>query len=161
MKTKIQLKKRHTIPELKDAAKDSRDEEQKTRIKAVIALKKDVSRSVIAKEFLIDPKTLRYWICSYNKNGLEGLVMSKGGRPEGNPVWDTSIFTALTKELDKQERCWSIPLMQDWIKKHKKKLIPESTILYHLNVLKYSYKSLRPHPYLGDKRVQDTFKKRV
>lgn len=159
MKTKIQLQKRHTITELEKAAKESKDQDQKTRIKAIIALKKDVSRSIVAKDFLIDPKTLRYWIRSYNKNGLEGLVMSKGGRHEGNPVWDTDIFTALTKELDKQQGCWSIPLMQDWIKKHKKKMIPESTILYHLKVLEYSYKSLRPHPYLGNKKVQDAFKK--
>ena len=73
--------------------------------------------------------------------------------------WDQSIFDDLVKEIDKGGRYWSIPLMQKWLKEHKKQDIPESTVWYHLNRLNYSHKSARPHPYRGDKERQEAFKK--
>lgn len=159
MNTKTKLKNSHTIEELKDAVKKSKDEKQKTRIRAIIALKKGVMRTTVIEDCVITYATLRFWIKTYNKKGIEGLSMSKGGRPEGNPVWETKVFTKLTKELDKQKQCWSLPMMRAWIKEKTEKDIPEQTIWYHLQLLQYSYKSVRPHPYKGDDDVQDAFKK--
>ncbi len=43
----------------------------------------------------------------------------------------------------------------------KKVSIPETTVWYNMtNVCNMSYKSARPHPYLGDKEKQEEFKKK-
>lgn len=161
MNTKIQLKKKHSIAQLEHAIKSSQDEAQKTRLRAMIKIKNGATKTAVAKDFCVGRLAIISWVKAYNNNGIDGLTMSKGGRPEGNPVWDKKIFTALTKEIDKQKHCWSLPLMREWIKKHKKKDIPEQTIWYHLKLLEYSYKSLRPHPYKGEKEVQEVFKKKA
>ena len=160
MNTKIHLKNKHTIAQLQSAVKTSKDESQKTRLRALIQLKKGHTRTATAKEFVIDRKTLLFWIKTYNKEGVRALIMSKGGRPEGNPIWDKKIFNDLLKEVEKSKKCWSMPLMQEWIRKHKKKEIPESTIWYHLQLSGFTYTSLRPHPHKGDKKAQKAFKKR-
>lgn len=159
MNTKIQLQNKHTIKQLEDALKASRDEAQKTRIRAIIKLKQGDTRTKVAKDFVINKNSLLYWIKAYNENGVEGLIFSKGGRPKGNLVWDQKIFDDLAEEIKKNNQYWSIPLMQEWIKKHKKETIPSQTIWYHLKLLKFSYKSARPHPYKGSKEAQEAFKK--
>lgn len=159
MNKKIQLKNRHTIAQLEDAIKKTTDEAQKTRLRAIIKVKEGHTKTSVANYFVIGRLAVISWIKVYNEKGIDGLHMSKGGRPEGNPVWDPRIFSELTKELDRQRRCWSLPLMRVWITKKFRKDIPEQTIWYHLNLLKYSYKSVRPHPYKGDKEAQEAFKK--
>ena len=49
--------------------------------------------------------------------------------------------------------------MMEWIEQRFKKEIPEQTIWYQLDKRGYSYKSSRPHPYLGNKEKQESFKK--
>jgi transposase len=98
-------------------------------------------------------------VAAYNTGGIDGLAMSKGGRPEGNPKWESSIFNDLIKEIDKGGY-WSIPLMQDWIARHHAVNIPEQTVWYRMDQLNYSYKSARPHPTQGNKQKQKSFKKR-
>ena len=67
----------------------------------------------------------------------------------------------LVKEIAKQDKYWSIPIMQEWIQNHYKKAVPEQTVWYRMNKMnRMSYKSSRPHPYLGDKAKQDNFKKK-
>lgn len=160
MNTKIQLKNKHTISQLKEAVKKSSDEGQKTRLRAIIKIKEGFTRSEVLKDFVIDRKTLLKWIKAYNKKGIEGLIFSKGGRPKGNLVWDQEIFDDLVKEINKNNQYWSIPIMQEWIEKHKKETIPSQTIWYHLKLLNFSYKSARPHPYRGNKKDQEYFKKK-
>ena len=157
---KIKLENNHSIEELKNAIKKSNDEEQKTRLRVIIKTKEGLTRTDIAKDFTIDRTAIISWIKKYNKKGINGLIMSKGGRPKGNHKWEEEIFKDLCKEIKKSEKCWSIPLMQEWIKKEKDKIIPESTIGYHLKKQDFTYKSLRPHPYLGDKEKQIIFKKK-
>ena len=160
MGKQIKLKNKHTIEELRAEIKKSNDDSQKTRLRAIIKLKENNTRTAIAKEFVIDRKTLLCWIKKYNEGGVINLIMSKGGRPEGNPKWNKNIFEDLCKEIAKNEKCWSIPLMQNWIKEKENKDIPETTVLYHVKKLNFTYKSLRPHPYLGDKEKQEKFKKK-
>ena len=160
MNRQIKLKNKHTIAELKTAIKKSNDDGQKTCLRAMIKLKEGNTRTAIAKEFVIDRKTLLSWIKKYNEGGIINLIMSKGGRPKGNHKWEEKIFKKLTEEVSKGEQCWSLPLMQDWIHKEETKIIPISTIWYHLQKNNFTYKSLRPHPYLGDKKQQEAFKKK-
>lgn len=160
MKTKIQLKNKHTIQELKEAIKKSNDEGQKTRLRAMIYLKKGNSNSKTARDLTISRVSLIEWIKEYNDKGIAGLIFSKGGRPEGNPKWNKKIFDDLAEEIKKSNQCWSITAMQDWIKKHKKQEIPTTTVWFHLKQLDFSYKSARPHPYKGNKEAQEVFKKR-
>jgi transposase len=157
---KIKLKNKHSIAELKTAIKKSDDEEQKTRLRVIIKTKKGLTRTAIAEEFTIDRTAIISWIKKYNEKGINGLIMSKGGRPEGNHKWDEEIFKKLTKEIKKGNQCWSLPLMQDWIIRKEKEIIPITTIWYHVKKLNFTYKTLRPHPYLGDKEKQGEFKKK-
>jgi transposase len=150
----------NTTASLKQAIKDSRDAGQKTRLRAIIQLKQGATRASIAQEFVVDRSTIRYWIEQYNSDGVSALIFAKGGRPQGNPKWNTDIFTQLAKAID-QGGYWSIPRMQQWIKEHHKEDIPEQTVWYRMDQLNYSYKSARPHPAKGDKAQQATFKKGV
>jgi len=160
MNIQIKLKNQHSIAELQTAIKKSNNEGQKTRLRAIIRLKQGSTRTSVAKELVIDRKTLLSWIKKYNKGGTKTLLVPKGGRPRGNLKWDEAIFKRLAKEVKKSEKCWSLRIMQDWIKKEEKETIPIVTIWYHLQVLKFSYTSLRPHPYLGDKKKQEALKKK-
>jgi transposase len=159
MNIQIKLKNKHSIAELKTAIKKSTNEGQKTRLRAIINLKKDGTRTSVAKELVVDRKTLLSWIKKYNKGSIKALLVSKGGRPKGNLKWDEGIFKRLSKEIKKSGKCWSLRIMQDWIKKEEDKIIPIATIWYHIQALGFTYTSLRPHPYLGDKKKQEAFKK--
>ena len=156
----IKLKNKHTVKELKQAIKRIKDKEQKTRLRAILGLKNGQSKTEVANNLAVGRTSVIAWVKYYNAKGIPGLFLSKGGRPEGNPKWNKEIFKKLTKEVGKSDKCWSIPMMRDWIIKEEKKEIPPSTIWYHLQILNFSYKSLRPHPYLGDKEKQEIFKKR-
>lgn len=161
MNIQIKLKNKHSIAELKTAIKKSKDEAQKTRLRAIIKLKKDGTRTSLAEELITDRKTLLSWIKKYNEGGIKALLVSKGGRPKGNLKWDKTIFKKLSEEVKKSEKCWSLRSMQDWIKKKDKEVIPLTTIWYHMTTLGFSYTSLRPHPYLGNRKKQKLFKKKV
>lgn len=157
----LSLSTRDSVAQLRHAVASSGDEAQKTRIRAIIRLREKATRAAVARDFVVDRDTVTNWIAAYNKGGVPALKMSKGGRPEGNPTWDTAIFDALIKEIDKGGRYWSVPLMQEWIKEQYEKEIPENTVWYHVTGLDYTYKSARPHPMKGDPKKQDAFKKGV
>jgi len=155
---KIEILNKETLEELKLNLKKSKDSDQKNRIRAIINIKKGIPKQEVAKDFGVSVVTVIYWVSSYNKGGVDSLLMSKGGRPEGNPKWDTSIFENLTKEIDKGGY-WSIPRMREWIKEKYDKDIPEQTVWYRIDQLNYSYKGSRPHPMQGNKERQESFKK--
>jgi transposase len=154
-----QLKNKHSLKELQQSIKKSKDPDQKTRLRAIISVKNNLTRKRVSQNFSIREATLRSWIRAYNKDGIEALQMSKGGRPEGNPRWDNKVFEKLIKEIDKGGY-WSIPRMQDWLSKNHEVNIPEQTVWYRIDQLGYSYKGARPHPVKGDEEKQKNFKKR-
>ena len=155
----IKLAKRDSVLSIKKSIRNSKDEGQKTRLRVILGVKKAKLRKEIAEDLNLNIDTITDTVKKYNKKGVQGLKTNKGGRPEGNPVWDSKIFDDLAKEIDKQEKYWSVPVMINWIKENKKKDIPYNTVWYHLRHLDYSYKSARPHPHLGDKGKQELFKK--
>jgi transposase len=159
MAKRLTLKERDTLSSLLDTLKKSRDAGQKTRIRGIISTKKGKTRKEIAEELSVSYDSVGDWVKKYNEGGMDALKTNKGGRPEGNPKGDTSIFDDLVKEIEKEKRYWSVPIMQRWIKKRHKADIPGNTVWYHVTDLKYSYKSARPHPYKGDKEKQESFKK--
>ena len=61
-KNKIQLKSKESIEELKKALKRCSDDSQKTRIRAIIALRQEDSITHTATTFSITRKTLYDWI---------------------------------------------------------------------------------------------------
>ena len=161
MSKTIQLANHHSEQALKEILKTSQDEGQKTRLRVILGVKRGKLRKEVAEDLNLHIDTVTDIVKKYNSKGIKGLETNKGGRPEGNPVWDTKIFDDLVKEIDKQDRYWSIPVMMQWIKEHKKEEIPYNTVWYHARNLDYSYKSARPHPYLGNKKRQEAFKKRA
>lgn len=161
MPKSIQLTGKNSLLKLKAVLKTSKDEAQKTRLRIILNILKGKQRLAIAEDLSININTITNTVKKYNEQGVEGLKTDKGGRPEGNPKWDTGIFTDLTKEIDKQDKYWSIPIMVEWIKENKKQTIPYNTIWNHMKNLKYSYKSARPSPYLGNTEKQEAFKKRA
>ena len=154
----IQLHARESMDHLRRALKESGDADQKNRIRAIISIKQGVTKTATAKRFVISRTSLISWVGAYNEGGVSALIMSKGGRPEGNQIWAAKIFEDLAKEIDKGGY-WSIPRMQEWIKERHKKEIPEQTVWYRMDKLNYSYKGARPHPVQGDREKQETFKK--
>lgn len=157
----IKLKNKHHLSVLKKQLKKSKDEKYKTRLKAIILIKKGRTRNETAENLVVSLKSLTEWIKTYNESGYLGLRSKKTGRPKGKTKWDSGIFERLTKEIDKSERYWSVPIMRDWLEKEEKKIIPESTIWYRVIQIGYSHKSSRPYPYKGDKEKQERFKKRA
>lgn len=158
---KQELKPKHTVEELIKIKNESRDEGQRTRITAIIKLKRGKIIKDIVEDLNTTRRSISTWIHRYNSDGIKGLESDVGGRPSGHYKWDESIFSELTKEITKTNGYWSIPKMQKWIKDNHKKEIPEQTVWYRLNDLGFSYKSSRPHPYKGDKNKQEEFKKNV
>lgn len=158
MKKHIALCERDSIVHLEKEIKKTRDSALKVRIKAILLRKQGKTPQEAAERLLITDRSVTGWILRYNKEGLAGLITKPSGRPEGNPVWDVSIFDALAKEIDKGGY-WSIPIMQKWISKHHQKDIPEQTVWYRMDQLDYSYKGARPHPTQGNKEKQEGFKK--
>jgi transposase len=160
MSNNISLGNHDTLSDLERFLKKKNDDEQqKTRVRAIVSIKKGILKQDIAKQLVVHIDTITDWVKRYNERGVSGLKTNKGGRKEGNPKWDTEIFTELVKEIDKQDRYWSLPIMMDWIKSRYKKEIPLQTVWYHVDKRAYSYKSSRPHPYLGNKEKQESFKK--
>jgi transposase len=155
----LPLKERDTVPALLDILKKSWDVGQKMRIRGIISVKKEKTRKEIAEELSVSRDTVGDWVKKYNEGGVVAMETGKGGRPAGGLKRGTNIFDNLTKEIERKKGYWSIPLMHKWIKEHEQSDIPEITIWYRMDKLKYSYKSSRPHPYKGDKEKQDSFKK--
>ena len=149
----------HTLAELIEIKDKSSDEGQKLKLRAIINIKKGKGVMQVAEDLLVSRQSLSAWQRAYNDKGTDGLLTNKGGRPEGNPTWDGKIFTALTKHVQKTGGYWSVPLTQKWIEDKYEKTIPLQTIWYHLCLLEFSYKSARPHPYKGDPKRQQAFKK--
>ena len=135
----IQLVDRDSREELIETMKKSKDEGQKTRLRIILGVKKGKLRKHVAEALNVHIDTVTDTVKTYNQKGMVGLQTNKGGRPQGNPKWDTHIFDDLVKEVDKQDRYWSIPIMMQWVKENKKKEIPYNTIWYHMQNLKYSY----------------------
>ena len=147
------------IPTIKNHIHITKSSSEKVRVRAIIKIGQQKQIQDISKELMISRRSISTWNKRFLQQGIVGLLDNNGGRKEGNPKWDTSIFDALLCEIDKQEQYWSIPLMIKWIQKQYKKTIPEQTIWYQLDKRGYSYKSSRPHPYLGNKEKQESFKK--
>jgi transposase len=158
---KILLKHTNTYEELKSLLIKNKDELMKTRIKILLLVKKELTRKEISERLSVNIDTITDIIKRYNQKGIPSLKTNKGGRLNGNPVWDSKIFDQLIIEIDKQDRYWSIPLMQEWIHKNYQVNIPEQTVWYRMNKMnRFSYKSSRPHPYLGNREKQESFKKK-
>ena len=147
-----------TEPELREKIRHAHDEAFKIRLKAILLAVGGKKRFEIVSQLTVDAKSVTTWLQRYNEKGTSALVSNKGGRPEGNPKWDTAIFTDLAKEVEKGGY-WSIPRMQEWLTKHKKKRVPEQTVWYRMDQLGYSYKSARPSPIGGSTEKRDAFKK--
>ena len=154
----LKVEDRDTVEELRRKISKASDEAYKTRLKAMLLAKKGTKRYAIVEQLTVDAKSVTTWLARYNKGGTSALVSNKGGRPKGNPKWDASLFTDLARAIDKGGY-WSIPRMQEWLQEHHKKDIPEQTVWYRMDQLKYSYKSARPHPVQGSTERQDAFKK--
>lgn len=159
MAKKMLLSPRDSVARLERAIRESVDEEQRTRIRVILAFKEGAKQKEVAKRFVVHRETVGAWVFAYNEGGVEALKMSKGGRPEGNPKWDGKIFEALTRKIGKGGQYWSVPLMCEWIRKRFRVEIPENTVWYRVRDLGFSHKSARPHPYRGDRKRQAAFKK--
>lgn len=149
---------RDSLAGLHKAVKRSDDEAQKTRIRAIIALKEGKTKTLVAESFAISRTSVVSWVVLYNGGGTDALRMGKGGRPEGNPKWEAEPFEALGKEVEKGGY-WSVPKMQQWLAKEKELDIPQQTVWYRVRQMDYSYKSSRPHPARGSEKAREAFKK--
>ena len=160
MKNHITLCEHDSITDLEIAIKKTQDSSLKVRLKAILLRRKGKTPQEVAESLMVTDRSITGWVIHYNKDGIAGLHTKQGGRPVGNPKWDASIFKELAKEIDKGGY-WSIPRMQEWLRKNHKKDIPEQTVWYRMDQLNYSYKGARPHPVQGNRERQEAFKKGV
>lgn len=160
MKHHIALCAHDSTAILERVAQKTRDPAQRVRLKAILLRKQGKTPQEIAESLVVTDRSVTGWIRRYNKDGKAGLATKPSGRKEGNPKWDASVFHDLAKEIDKGGY-WSIPRMQEWLSRHKHHNIPEQTVWYRMDQLKYSYKSARPYPVQGSKERQEAFKKGV
>lgn len=158
MQQHTSLKPHATLEVLAQALKKARGDILRTRLKAIILRVRKHTPQEIAERLLVNDRSVRDWITLYNQHGVKGLTPKPSGRKEGNPKWNSDIFTDLAKVIDKGGY-WSIPRMREWIREQYQKDIPEQTVWYRMDQLDYSYKSARPQPVKGDKERQETFKK--
>lgn len=158
MKHHIPLAPRDTVEQLARTLKNARDPILTMRLRAIVLRKHGKDPQEIAASLLVSDRSVRNWVLLYNTGGITALAPKPKGRAEGNPKWNAALFEDLAKEIDKGGY-WSIPRMQEWLKKHHKKDIPEQTVWYRMDQLQYSYKSARPHPVQGNKERQEAFKK--
>jgi len=147
-----------TAADLRQKLRTAHDEAFKNGIKAILLALEGKKRCEIVEQLAVDASRVTAWVQRYNEGGAAALIFSKGGRPAGNPKWDTTLFETLAKEIDKGGY-WSVPRMQEWLRKKYKKDVPEQTVWYRMDQLNYSYKGARPHPVQGDRERQETFKK--
>ena len=155
-----QVKPHHLVAEIKERLRQTKEEGERLRIKVILKILEGKNRNVIADELSISTRSVTEWLRRYNVGGLAGLMTQKTGRPKGNPKWSDEFFKDLARAIDKGGY-WSIPKMQEWLKKQKNVSIPEQTVWYRMDNLKYSYKSARPHPVQGSAEKQALFKKGV
>lgn len=149
-----------SVSELKDKIKHSKDEAFRVRLRAIVKVMQGKKQSVVADELSVCVRGVTAWVHKYSISGTDGLATKPSGRPKGNPKWKPDIFENLAKEIDKGGH-WSIPRMREWIQKHHACSIPEQTVWFRMDALKYSYKSGRPHPIQGNREKQALFKKRA
>jgi transposase len=160
MAKKITIIEHNTKEELEYEIKRTRDGRYRLRMQVIILCMEGLPSHEIQSRLIISRPALFRWVKWYNEKGLERIRdVSSGGRPEGNPKWDNSIFDALFAKLDAMEEFFSVPKMQVWIEETYGKKIPERTIHDRLRVGGYSFKSSRPNPYKGDPNLQAQFKK--
>lgn len=154
----VELRAHDTMSNLESALKRAREPVLKARLKAIVLRKRGANPQEIAVRLLVSDRAVRQWVALYNAGGLSGLAPKPAGRKKGDVIWDASVFDGLAKEIDKGGY-WSVPKMQEWLKEHHHKDIPEQTVWYRMNQLNYSYKSARPHPVQGNRQKQEDFKK--
>ncbi|GEM_PF-5664324 len=147
-----------SVPALRLLITKTRDAAWKQRLKAVLKAQEGKKRKEIAEALVTSERSVGTWIKEYNDGGAEALKTKPMGRKFGPQRWEADIFDDLTKEIDKGGY-WSIPKMQEWLREHHQKDIPEQTVWYRMDQLDYSYKSARPHPVQGNKERQEAFKK--
>lgn len=156
----ITIIQQHSEEELEHEIKNTRDGRYRLRVQVVLWAMRKKSSDTIKEELLVSKPAIFRWAKWYNCKGLDGLLhVSKGGRAEGNPIWDNAIFETLFAKLDQMEEFWSVPKMAAWIEQTYQKSIPEQTIHDRLKKGGYSFKSSRPNPYKGDPKLQAAFKK--
>lgn len=154
----VELRAHDTITSLEKALKRAHEPVVRMRLKAIVLRKRGLDPQEIAERLLVCDRAVRKWITLYNDKGLSGLSPKPAGRKRGDVIWESSVFEQLAREIDKGGY-WSLPKMQEWLKEHHHKEIPEQTVWYRMDQLKYSYKSARPHPVQGNKEKQEEFKK--
>ncbi len=162
MAKNITIQKHQTLEEIESEIKSTHDGRYRLRLQAIYLAMQKMHSHQICSQLMISKQALFKWIKWYNEKELEGIKnVSKGGRDEGNPKWDASIFEALFAKLDLMQEYWSTPKMHVWIEETFKVRIPERTIQHRLKIGGYTFKSSRPNPYKGDPNLQAAFKKTV
>ena len=127
MQNHTSLSPRDTLADIQIALKEAREPLLRTRLKAILLRKQDKTPQEIATQLIVSDRSVTGWVLRYNEGGMTALHTKQSGRPTGNPKWNGDIFDDLTKEIDKGGY-WSVPRMQEWIKKHHQKSIPEQTV---------------------------------
>jgi len=157
---RLKITEHNTIEELEKEIKSRQPDRYRLRLQAILLAKQGMSNKEVQKALLISRHAFYTWIHKYNEGGLERLKEYNRGRKEGNPKYDAKIFAEVFEKLDAMDEYWSIPKMQKLVEEKHGIKVPYETMRMRVKRAGYSYKSNRPSPYKGDKKLQEEFKKK-
>lgn len=103
----------------------------------------ELSLQAVAQALIVNRETVTKCLQLFNQGGLDLLKPKKAGRKEGNPKYDSEIFSGLVRVLERSNKSWSVYQMQDYILKQYGVEVPESTIYYRIAKLGYARRSLK------------------
>ncbi|MDR2905089.1 MAG: helix-turn-helix domain-containing protein [Helicobacteraceae bacterium] len=103
----------------------------------------DMSLQAIAESLIVNRETVTKCLNLFNQGGLEMLRPKRAGRKEGNPKYDSGIFSDLIRVLGESREEWSVYKMQDYIRDRHEVTVPESTIYYRIAKLGFAKRARR------------------
>lgn len=82
----------YTPESLEQEAKRTEDGRYRLRLTVIAQILRNpsIGSKTLHQRYLVSKESITNWLKRYNTGGMEGLRHTNlGGRPEGNPIWDS------------------------------------------------------------------------
>jgi len=161
----LQVKPHHNINELKSIRKSLKKSDEVFRLTAIILLKQEKSSALkISRKIGTNHESVRSWVHSYNKFGIESLKDGRANNQRGDTFKSTNFLNDLDNVLSQEcfyGGLWTGKKLQRWIMENYNKNFVISTVYRWMHELNYSWKTSRPKHIKGNLEEQSKFKKNI
>jgi putative transposase len=152
-----------TQSEMEAAIKCCRSRRENDRIRAMIALIMGIKREHVSRLFGVEARTVRRWIRSFNKSGLDGLIdKPKSGRPR--KIAQSQVLTCrylLDHPASVGEGHWTGVKFHGYLRKEMQIEAGYSTVIRFLREQDYRLKVPQPWPDRQDESLRQAFRRRL